>query len=61
MVAPGDGPAWMDGGTYLVTRRIRMQIETWDRTSLAEQEAIVGRTKGEGAVLGGPGVRRAGL
>lgn len=48
----GDGPDWMTGGTYLVARRIRMHIETWDRTSLAEQEAIVGRSKGEGAPLG---------
>jgi deferrochelatase/peroxidase EfeB len=51
-VAPGDGPAWMAGGTYLVARRIRMHIEIWDRTSLTEQEAIVGRTKGVGAALG---------
>jgi deferrochelatase/peroxidase EfeB len=50
--APGDGPDWMTGGSYLVTRRIRMHIATWDRTSLGEQEAIVGRTKGAGAPLG---------
>jgi deferrochelatase/peroxidase EfeB len=48
-----DGPSWMDGGAYLVTRKIRMHIETWDRTSLREQEAIFGRTKGEGAPIGG--------
>jgi deferrochelatase/peroxidase EfeB len=53
-VASGDGPAWMTGGTYLVTRKIRMTIETWDRASLAEQETIVGRTKGNGAPLGQP-------
>jgi deferrochelatase/peroxidase EfeB len=53
--APGDGPSWMDGGSYLVTRKIRMVIETWDRTSLLEQEAIVGRTKGAGAPLGRTG------
>ena len=51
-VQPGDGPAWLEGGTYLVARRIRMHIEIWDRTSLAEQELIVGRSKGAGAPLG---------
>jgi deferrochelatase/peroxidase EfeB len=48
-----DGPAWMSGGSYLVARRIRMTIETWDRTALSEQENIVGRTKGDGAPLSG--------
>lgn len=52
-VRPGDGPDWMTGGSYLVTRKIRMTVETWDRSSLAEQEAIVGRRKGSGAPRAG--------
>jgi deferrochelatase/peroxidase EfeB len=51
-VADGDGPAWMSGGTYLVTRRIRMRIENWDRTTLLEQERVIGRQKGTGAPNG---------
>ncbi|WP_413756911.1 iron uptake transporter deferrochelatase/peroxidase subunit [Streptomyces sp. MMBL 11-3] len=47
-----DGSAWMTGGSYLVARRIRMNIETWDRTSLQEQEDVFGRDKGEGAPVG---------
>ncbi|WP_251093147.1 iron uptake transporter deferrochelatase/peroxidase subunit [Streptomyces sp. Caat 7-52] len=54
-VGDGDGDAkssWMTGGSYLVARRIRMNIETWDRTSLQEQEDVFGRDKREGAAVG---------
>ncbi|HYJ56210.1 MAG TPA: Dyp-type peroxidase, partial [Mycobacterium sp.] len=51
-VEDGDGPAWLNGGTYLVARRIRMRIEQWDRTTLLEQERVIGRQKGSGAPLG---------
>ncbi|MFF8928763.1 iron uptake transporter deferrochelatase/peroxidase subunit [Streptomyces longwoodensis] len=51
-VGEKDGPGWMTGGSYLVARRIRMHIETWDRTSLQEQEDVFGRDKGEGAPVG---------
>ncbi|MEU1519273.1 iron uptake transporter deferrochelatase/peroxidase subunit [Streptomyces sp. NPDC005811] len=51
-VGEKDGPAWMTDGSYLVARRIRMHIETWDRTPLQEQEDIFGRDKREGAPVG---------
>ena len=51
-VADGDGPAWLTGGSYLVARRIRMRIESWDRTTLLEQERVIGRQKGSGAPMG---------
>ncbi len=46
-------PDWMRGGTYVVTRRIRMLLEIWDRATLADQERTIGRHKLTGAPLGG--------
>ncbi|WP_163694790.1 iron uptake transporter deferrochelatase/peroxidase subunit [Mycolicibacterium sarraceniae] len=51
-VAKGDGPEWMTGGSYMISRRIRMRIESWDRTTLLEQERVIGRQKGSGAPNG---------
>ena len=47
-----DDAAWLVGGSYLVTRRIRMLIEDWDDVPPGEQEAVIGRTKEAGAPLG---------
>jgi deferrochelatase/peroxidase EfeB len=49
----GDEPqAWMHGGTYLVSRRIRMLIEKWDDSALSDQQNTIGREKRSGAPLG---------
>jgi deferrochelatase/peroxidase EfeB len=47
------GQEWLRGGSYLVARRIRMFIETWDRDRLSDQEAVFGRAKYTGAPLTG--------
>jgi deferrochelatase/peroxidase EfeB len=47
-----DGASWMAGGSYLVSRRIRMHLEPWDASPLEEQEATIGRHKTSGAPLG---------
>jgi deferrochelatase/peroxidase EfeB len=45
--------AWMKGGSYLVARRIRMLIESWDTDYLADQQNVFGRFKTSGAPLTG--------
>jgi deferrochelatase/peroxidase EfeB len=51
-VQPGDVPAWMEGGSYLIARRIQILFDVWDSTSLAGQERVIGRKKRSGAPLG---------
>jgi deferrochelatase/peroxidase EfeB len=46
------GPTWMQGGSYLVVRRIRIALEHWDRTAVSFQEQTMGRHKYSGAPLG---------
>ena len=47
-----DQDNWMKNGTYLIVRRVQMHLETWDRTSLKEQENTFGRHRDSGALLG---------
>lgn len=53
LVAELDEPnaAWLAGGTFAAFRQFKMALETWDRSSLAEQEQIFGRSKLTGAPL----------
>jgi deferrochelatase/peroxidase EfeB len=44
---------WLRGGSYMVTRKIRMFVENWDRDYLQDQENVIGRTKVSGAPLSG--------
>lgn len=50
--ADGADQPWMRDGSYLVTRKIAMNIETWDSDAIGDQERVFGRVKGSGAPLG---------
>jgi deferrochelatase/peroxidase EfeB len=47
-----EGPAWMQGGSYFVVRRIRISLDHWDRSDVDFQEQVFGRHKRSGAPLG---------
>jgi dye decolorizing peroxidase len=47
------GPAWIQGGTLLVFRRIAMQLDTWDQLGTPEKEEVIGRRLSNGAPLTG--------
>ncbi|WP_153503243.1 Dyp-type peroxidase [Cumulibacter manganitolerans] len=46
-------PTWCAGGSYLVARTLRMQVEAWDAETLDHQEKVFGRAKVSGAPLDG--------
>jgi deferrochelatase/peroxidase EfeB len=48
-----DDQSWMGGGTFLVIRRIRINLSTWSSIPLAAQEQVIGRRRGSGAPLTG--------
>jgi deferrochelatase/peroxidase EfeB len=52
-VGSGDGPSWLQNGTYMVFRRIRMNLARWDSSTLGDQERTIGRHRQSGAPLGG--------
>jgi deferrochelatase/peroxidase EfeB len=49
-VGPEGG--WMQGGSYMVARRIRIALQHWDQVRLGFQEQVFGRHKYSGAPLG---------
>ncbi|MYW05045.1 iron uptake transporter deferrochelatase/peroxidase subunit [Streptomyces sp. SID3343] len=49
----GTDQKWVTGGTYVVFRRIRMLLDTWDGIDKARQERVIGRAKDTGAPLTG--------
>lgn len=48
-----DGPEWLVGGSHLVFRRIRMELDTWDDFGRAGKEAAVARRLDTGAPVTG--------
>ena len=52
-VGKGSDQAWMRGGSYLISRRIQIYIENWDRDYLEDQQNVIGRAKVTGAPLSG--------
>jgi deferrochelatase/peroxidase EfeB len=51
-VSAADGPSWMANGTYLVSRRILMQINEFLPEPVPIQQMNIGRQKGSGAPIG---------
>lgn len=49
----GSDARWLDGGTALVLRRIRMELDTWDMVDRPGREHTIGRTLDTGAPLTG--------
>ncbi|BBY17017.1 Dyp-type peroxidase [Mycolicibacterium litorale] len=50
---PGADQPWFAGGTMLVLRRIRAEMDTWDEVDRHSKELFVGRRLSDGAPLTG--------
>ncbi|MGE2712810.1 Dyp-type peroxidase [Mycolicibacterium litorale] len=50
---PGGDQPWFAGGTIMVLRRIRAEMDTWDEVDRQSKELFVGRRLGNGAPLTG--------
>ena len=48
-----DGPAWMQGSTSMVLRRINMNMDTWEMLDRTSREESMGRRLDNGAPLTG--------
>lgn len=46
-------PGWFAGGTTLVVRRIRMDLDRWDELTRDQQQRVIGRDLSTGAPLTG--------
>ncbi|WP_052424039.1 Dyp-type peroxidase [Nonomuraea candida] len=51
--AEPDEPSWFTGGTYLVFRKIRMDLPKWDTSTAQQQDQSIGRRRDNGAPLSG--------
>lgn len=51
-VATGDGPDWMVHGTYLVVRRVELDLAEWEELNLLDRERVIGRHRRSGAPIG---------
>lgn len=49
----GQDAGWLEGGSALVLRRIRMELHTWDMVDRPGREQTIGRTLSDGAPLTG--------
>lgn len=52
-----EGPGWMAGGSMLVLRRIRVDLDTWDDFGRAGKELVMARRLDTGAPVTGGGER----